>query len=1071
MFDKKRLLTAGLAITLSVMMVTPSLAAPKTVNKKNNVNNSTKVSSALKKSKAKVGTLSQEDRNLLKNMFDAKFYATMYPEAAKLVGNDANKLFDYFIRNGLSEGQQINKDFNVNAYRSAYSDLNSKYGTDILSYYKHYETEGKSEGRTITTVEKAKEQGIIVTDFGGNKMAVNESGSIVAGEEAEKIILTDKAYVNAVDIIVAAELGVSPTQAFLLQKTEFIANVAATEGQAVANMVSQVASKNAEEVVLANANAQKEQLVKAQEQQTKEEVSEQIAPPSAPVSIYNESAYQAAMAKWRRNEPKKETFSASYMEEKAEWQAEKPVRSTYDIETAYATKAQAEAAYNTDYTNWTNKEPKVEDYMTSTEKTNFENAKSNWESNKPQRDDYKVTLYDTEANAKAAYREDYAEWESNAPKRSDYVVGKYPTKELAKVAFENDLREWETNEPKITDAKYSVGKYTSNEAAQSAYNSDYTAWQNEVPNIYNGNYTVGNYDNEEEANEAWRIACEEHKKTEPKPDDYVYYENKYGSADDAKAHYDADLAKYQAYYEWNNTTNSYYEVDVTTVYIYNGFSGTDRNGVLRLAKDDAMPDNDITSKPQASDYVYHENKYGSRDEADEAYEADLAKYQAYMDWFNSALSDYEQYMSDYIVYERDYNFYTEEQVREFPDDEFSLFKKVYAIPQGEGAFATNNFNDVENDEDLRNAVLEEIRESKKPDESVTDEPNKDDYTVYDNNGGAWSSQEDADRTYDEDLAKYNVYHNWDTSSLESYSSSVTTKYRANDDEEETLFDTLEGAEAKQKESVKPDDSVTTQPYRYDYQYHENKYSSQEEATNASEAAKTEYANSTPIKEEYNVGKFRTNDEATAQFNSDYSAWEAKKPVEANYSVGNYKTEADAEAQCEIDHENFVNNNGQKPTENDEKYSVGYDSEDTAKVQYDGDRATYERTTPAPVEEKYTYGGYTDENSATQAYENAVESYISGTPAPKMSDYNTESAEQYNSAHDEWTGNEPTESDYTYPTAELEAEADANYNAAVSSWENSKPSFDGDLNESEETAYEEAHDTWEAGEPDLENYRN
>lgn len=565
--------------------------------------------------------------------------------------------------------------------------MNSKYGTSILSYYKHYVTEGKAEGRTITTVEKAQKQGIIVTDFGGNKMAVDESGSIVAGEVAEKIILTDKAYANAVDNIVAAELGVSPAQAFLLQKTEFVENIAAVEGQTVADIVSQVASQNAVEASTPVAY----------------EPEEQIETPSTPVVTYNETAYQAAMTKWRKNEPKKEDYSASYDEIKAKWQSEKPVRADYNIATRYTTKAQAEAAFNSDYTNWANSEPNAYDYMTSTEKTNFENAKSNWENAKPQRDDYRETIYDTEANAKAAYREDYAAWESNAPKRSDYVVGNYPTKELARIVFENDLLQWETNEPKLTDATYSVGNYTTAELAHSAYETDLATWEANKPKITDAKYSVG-----------------------------------YESDEAAQAAFDNDLAEYEAI---------------------------------------------------------------------------------------------------------------------------------------------------------------------KPNE--------------------------------------------------------------NDDK---------------------------------------------------------------------------------------------------YSVGNYKTIADAEAQCEIDHENFVNNNGQKPTEDDDKYSVGYDSEATAQVQYDGDRATYERETPAPVENDYTYGGYKDENAATQAYDNAVEDYISKTPAPEMSDYIVESADQYNSAHDEWSGNEPTESDYTYPTAELEAQADANYNAAVSEWENSKPSFDGNLNEAEEAAFEEAHDSWEASKP-------
>lgn len=102
MIDKKRLLAAGLAVTMSIMMVTPAWAAPNTSNRAKLRN--AKANTVIKKSKAKVGALSQEEKELLMSLFDAEFYAKMYPEAVKVAGNDATKLFEYFIRNGLSEG-------------------------------------------------------------------------------------------------------------------------------------------------------------------------------------------------------------------------------------------------------------------------------------------------------------------------------------------------------------------------------------------------------------------------------------------------------------------------------------------------------------------------------------------------------------------------------------------------------------------------------------------------------------------------------------------------------------------------------------------------------------------------------------------------------------------------------------------------------------------------------------------------------------------------------------------------------------------------------------------------------
>lgn len=48
----------------------------------------------------------------------------------------------------MSEGRRASEEFDVNVYKRNYSDLRSAFGNDLKSYYMHYMTNGKAEGRT-----------------------------------------------------------------------------------------------------------------------------------------------------------------------------------------------------------------------------------------------------------------------------------------------------------------------------------------------------------------------------------------------------------------------------------------------------------------------------------------------------------------------------------------------------------------------------------------------------------------------------------------------------------------------------------------------------------------------------------------------------------------------------------------------------------------------------------------------------------------------------------------------------------------------------------------------------------
>lgn len=122
------------------------------------------------------GKVSDADKALLKQIFDADYYLAQNPDLVELYGNDIEALFNHFCTLGIFEGRTCNANFDPSAYASAYEDL-SLFGNDILKYYEHYLTVGVAENRNITTLAACAENGITVT-------------SIVAPE----IVITPAAY-------------------------------------------------------------------------------------------------------------------------------------------------------------------------------------------------------------------------------------------------------------------------------------------------------------------------------------------------------------------------------------------------------------------------------------------------------------------------------------------------------------------------------------------------------------------------------------------------------------------------------------------------------------------------------------------------------------------------------------------------------------------------------------------------------------------------------------------------------------------------------------------------------------
>lgn len=81
-------------------------------------------------------------------VFDANYYYTAYADLQSAIGNDRNALLQHFIAYGMQEGRRGNAEFDVKAYMENNPDLVQAFGSeDFKSYYLHYITYGKKEGR------------------------------------------------------------------------------------------------------------------------------------------------------------------------------------------------------------------------------------------------------------------------------------------------------------------------------------------------------------------------------------------------------------------------------------------------------------------------------------------------------------------------------------------------------------------------------------------------------------------------------------------------------------------------------------------------------------------------------------------------------------------------------------------------------------------------------------------------------------------------------------------------------------------------------------------------------------
>ena len=80
-------------------------------------------------------------------MYDYNFYVATYPAVAEKYANDPVGALKHFVETGVPSGYQGIADFNVLGYAKANGKLRDVFGSDLMSYVRHYIDYGKNEGR------------------------------------------------------------------------------------------------------------------------------------------------------------------------------------------------------------------------------------------------------------------------------------------------------------------------------------------------------------------------------------------------------------------------------------------------------------------------------------------------------------------------------------------------------------------------------------------------------------------------------------------------------------------------------------------------------------------------------------------------------------------------------------------------------------------------------------------------------------------------------------------------------------------------------------------------------------
>ncbi|MBP3505516.1 MAG: N-acetylmuramoyl-L-alanine amidase [Lachnospiraceae bacterium] len=120
------------------------------------------------------GTVTQFNGVDYSAVYDFNYYINKYSKVKQLYSKDDVGAIQYFVTQGMNDGQQAKASFNVTSYGYRYPDLRRAFKNDLKQYYLHYISCGKREGRTATGTMKM--QGGTTTYNGVDYSAVYNVG-------------------------------------------------------------------------------------------------------------------------------------------------------------------------------------------------------------------------------------------------------------------------------------------------------------------------------------------------------------------------------------------------------------------------------------------------------------------------------------------------------------------------------------------------------------------------------------------------------------------------------------------------------------------------------------------------------------------------------------------------------------------------------------------------------------------------------------------------------------------------------------------------------------------------------
>ncbi|SEA77236.1 VanW like protein [Pseudobutyrivibrio sp. ACV-2] len=94
-----------------------------------------------------VSAASNDELQAAAKVFDADYYATLYPDVAAYSNGSQLWLLNHYIYHGIYENRNASATFNATDYMQKNPDLQILYGDNMLAYVYHYANVGQFEGR------------------------------------------------------------------------------------------------------------------------------------------------------------------------------------------------------------------------------------------------------------------------------------------------------------------------------------------------------------------------------------------------------------------------------------------------------------------------------------------------------------------------------------------------------------------------------------------------------------------------------------------------------------------------------------------------------------------------------------------------------------------------------------------------------------------------------------------------------------------------------------------------------------------------------------------------------------